>query len=46
LRLDDPRSDTLTAYLRILRDTQPRAFVLENVYGIAYQARTKDCAIL
>lgn len=37
LRLDDPRSDTLTGYLRVLRDTQPRAFLLENVYGLAYQ---------
>lgn len=37
LRLDDPRADTLTGYLRILRDTQPRAFLLENVYGLAYQ---------
>ena len=39
LRLDDPRSDTLTAYLRILRDAQPRAFVIENVFGIAYQGK-------
>lgn len=39
LRLDDPRSDTLTAYLRVLRDTQPRAFLLENVYGIAYKGK-------
>jgi DNA (cytosine-5)-methyltransferase 1 len=36
LRLDDPRADTLTGYLRVLRDTQPRAFLLENVYGLAY----------
>lgn len=39
LRLDDPRADTLTGYLRILRDTQPRAFLLENVYGLAYQGK-------
>ena len=37
LRLDDPRADTLTGYLRVLRDTRPRAFLLENVYGLAYQ---------
>ncbi len=36
LRLDDPRADTLTGYLRVLRDTQPRVFLLENVYGLAY----------
>lgn len=39
LRLDDPRADTLTGYLRILRDTQPRAFLLENVYGLAYAGK-------
>ncbi|MBV6121129.1 DNA cytosine methyltransferase [Pseudomonas aeruginosa] len=39
LRLDDPRADTLTGYLRVLRDTQPRAFLLENVYGLAYQGK-------
>ena len=38
-RLDDPRADTLTAYLRVLRDTQPRAFLLENVYGLAYAGK-------
>lgn len=36
-RLDDPRADTLTAYLRVLRDTQPKAFLLENVYGLVYK---------
>lgn len=40
LRLDDPRSSTLAAYLRVLRDTKPKAFLLENVYGLAY--RNKD----
>lgn len=40
LRLDDPRSNTLGAYLRVLRDTQPKAFLLENVYGLVY--RQKD----
>jgi len=39
LRLDDPRADTLTAYLRILRDTQPRTFLLENVAGLAYDGK-------
>lgn len=38
-RLDDPRADTLTAYLRVLRDTQPKAFLLENVYGLAYKGK-------
>jgi DNA (cytosine-5)-methyltransferase 1 len=40
-RLDDPRADTLTAYLRVLRDTQPKAFLLENVYGLAYRGKSE-----
>lgn len=38
-RLRDQRADTLSAYLRVLRDTRPRAFVLENVYGLAYRGK-------
>ena len=38
-RLDDPRADTLTAYLRVLRDTRPKAFLLENVYGLVYKGK-------
>jgi len=39
LRLDDPRADTLTAYLRVLRDIQPQTFLLENVYGLAFKGK-------
>lgn len=39
LRLDDPRSDTLSAYLRVLRDTLPRTFLLENVGGLVYRGK-------
>lgn len=38
-RLDDPRADTLTSFLRVLRDIQPRTFVLENVKGFAYRGK-------
>ena len=38
-RLQDPRADTLTAYLRVLRDTRPRAFLLENVNGLVYRGK-------
>jgi DNA (cytosine-5)-methyltransferase 1 len=38
-RLDDPRANTLTAFLRVLRDTKPRAFLLENVPGLAYKQK-------
>ena len=41
LRLDDPRADTLTAYLRVLRDTQPKTFLLENVSGLAYKGKSE-----
>lgn len=46
LRLDDPRADTLTGYLRILRDTRPRAFLLENVYGLAYEGKDEGLRFL
>jgi DNA (cytosine-5)-methyltransferase 1 len=39
LRLDDPRSSTLEAYLRVLRDTRPRTFLLENVHGLAFKSK-------
>lgn len=42
-RLDDPRAGTLAAYLRVLRDTRPRAFLIENVHGLVY--RGKDEAL-
>jgi DNA (cytosine-5)-methyltransferase 1 len=46
LRLDDPRADTLAAYLRVLRDTKPRAFLLENVYGLAYKGKSEGLDLL
>lgn len=35
-RLADPRADTLDAYFRVVEDALPRAFVMENVEGLAY----------
>jgi DNA (cytosine-5)-methyltransferase 1 len=46
LRLDDPRADTLTGFLRVLRDTRPRAFLLENVYGLAYERKDEGLRYL
>jgi len=40
-RLDDPRADTLDAYLRVLRDTRPKAFLLENVPGLAFKGKSE-----
>lgn len=38
-RLNDQRADTLSAYLRVLRDLRPKAFLLENVKGLAYRGK-------
>jgi DNA (cytosine-5)-methyltransferase 1 len=35
-RLSDERAGTLSAYLRVLREALPAAFVLENVAGLAF----------
>lgn len=45
-RLDDPRADTLTAYLRVLHDTRPKTFLLENVYGLAYKRKDEGLRYL
>lgn len=46
LRLDDPRAGTLGEYLRALRDLQPKAFLLENVYGLAYKGKDEGLKFL
>ncbi len=38
-RLDDPRAGTLASYLRVLGDTLPKAFLLENVAGLAFKGK-------
>jgi DNA (cytosine-5)-methyltransferase 1 len=40
-RLEDPRADTLTQYLRVLGDTRPKAFLLENVLGLGYSGKSE-----
>jgi DNA (cytosine-5)-methyltransferase 1 len=45
-RLDDPRADTLSAYLRVLRDLKPKAFLMENVFGIAYKGKDEAITLL
>lgn len=45
-RLNDPRADTLAAYLRVLRDTKPRAFLLENVPGLAFSQKDEGLMLL
>jgi len=45
-RLNDPRAATLGAFLRVLREALPRAFLLENVPGLAYSAKDEGLLLL
>jgi DNA (cytosine-5)-methyltransferase 1 len=45
-RLNDPRAQTLNAYLRVLEGAQPRAFLLENVDGLAYAGKSEGLRLL
>lgn len=38
-RLDDPRADTIEAYLRVLDEAQPRTFLMENVEGLGFRGK-------
>jgi DNA (cytosine-5)-methyltransferase 1 len=38
-RLNDPGAQTLTEYLRVVRDTRPKVLLLENVHGLAYAGK-------
>jgi DNA (cytosine-5)-methyltransferase 1 len=40
-RLEDPRAGTLGQYLRVVRDTLPKTFLLENVLGLAYAGKSE-----
>lgn len=46
LRLKDPRADTLDEFLRVLAETKPRAFMLENVPGLAFTSKNEGLAHL
>lgn len=46
LRLNDPRSDTLAAYMRVVEEARPRAFLLENVEGLAYEGKDEGMRLL
>lgn len=45
-RLEDPRANTLSAFLRVLRDTKPKAFLLENVDGLVYKGKDEGMKYL
>lgn len=46
MRLDDPRASTLSAYLRVVEEALPRAFLLENVEGLAYSGKDEGLKLL
>lgn len=45
-RLLDPRASTLGAYLRVLRETRPRAFLLENVEGLGFRGKDEGLRLI
>ena len=45
-RLNDARAQTLAGYMRIVEDTLPRAVVLENVSGLAFDGKSEGLAFL
>lgn len=45
-RMKDPRSATLREYIRVLEDCRPRAFILENVFGLAYKGKDEGLKFL
>jgi DNA (cytosine-5)-methyltransferase 1 len=45
-RLNDPRANTLEQFLRVLKDAQPKAFLLENVPGLAFKGKTEGIEAL
>lgn len=45
-RLRDPRANTLAEFVRVLRDTRPKTFLLENVTGLAYTGKEEGFRFL
>jgi len=45
-RLADPRANTLAAFMRVVEDTLPRIFLLENVHGISYSGKEEGFLLL
>ena len=45
-RLNDPRAATLKGYLRVLEETRPRAFLIENVEGLGFKAKDEALCLI
>lgn len=46
LRLDDPRASTLSGFLRVVKEARPKAFLLENVEGLAFGGKDEGLQLL
>lgn len=46
LRLNDPRSDTLAAFFRVVEEALPQVFLLENVEGLAFEGKDEAHRLL
>lgn len=46
LRLEDPRANTLAGYLRVVEEVRPKAFLLENVEGLAFGGKDEGLSLL
>ena len=46
LRLSDPRAGTLSGFLRLVKEARPRAFLLENVEGLAFAGKDEGLKLL
>jgi DNA (cytosine-5)-methyltransferase 1 len=45
-RLEDPRASTLGEYMRMLEAALPKAFLLENVFGLTYEGKDEGMVFL
>lgn len=45
-RLNDPRAGTLGAYMRVLGEARPRAFLLENVEGLGFRGKDEGLKLI
>ena len=45
-RLEDPRARTLEGYLRVLEEALPKAFLLENVPGLAFSGKSDGLELI
>jgi len=45
-RLADPRASTLGQFMRVVDETLPRVFLIENVYGLTYEGKDEGMRFL